>query len=103
MGSACTGSAVPGDADAREHFVRVRGFPYPLERTTGSIDYNLQNQHLKFRLLAHASGDRPVRLKGDWKGDGPQAEVEVDINATDVPIDDKLLQGVEDGQSHHSV
>jgi len=71
-----------------------KGFPYELDRTTGSIDYNLQNNHLKFRLLGHASGDRPVRLKGDWKGEGPQAEVEVDINVTDVPIDDKLLQAL---------
>ena len=29
-----------------------KAFPYRLERTTGPIDYNLENQHLKFRLMA---------------------------------------------------
>jgi hypothetical protein len=68
-----------------------RGFPYPLERTTGSVSYNLENQHVEFSLLAHAADDRPVEMKGHWNGDGDQADVKFFIKADDVPIDEKIL------------
>jgi hypothetical protein len=69
-------------------------FAYPLERTTGFLKYNLQNQQLRFKLLAHASADRPVEMWGHWHGEGPQADVKFEITAKDVPMDEKLLQAL---------
>ena len=49
-----------------------KNFPYPLENTTGKVDYNLLNQKVEVNLLAHA-GDRPVILVGHWTGEGDDA------------------------------
>jgi hypothetical protein len=70
-----------------------KDFPYPLEGGNGRIDYNLLNQHVHVDLAALA-GDRPVFLQGYWNGDGPQADVKLDIYANDVTIDEKLSHGL---------
>jgi hypothetical protein len=67
-----------------------KNFPYPLERVEGKIDYNLLNKKVEVDLLAHA-GHRPVILSGYWTGEGAQADVDFDVRATDVPIDEKLF------------
>lgn len=71
-------------------FVR---FPYPLERLTGTLDYNLLNRHTQVDVTGYA-GDRPVVLRGHWRGEREQAEARLDLIATDVPIDEKLLQAL---------
>jgi hypothetical protein len=70
-----------------------KNFPYPLQNTTGKVDYNLLNQKVEVNLLAHA-GDRPVILSGRWTGEDDQADVDFNIQATDVPIDNKLSQAL---------
>jgi hypothetical protein len=70
-----------------------KGFPFPLERARGSVDYNLLDQHVHVDLTAYA-GARPVFLHGYWNGEGPQADVKLDIHANDVAIDEKLSQAL---------
>ncbi|MBI3824335.1 MAG: hypothetical protein HY289_16845 [Planctomycetes bacterium] len=70
-----------------------KDFPYPLERTTGRVDYNLMNERVDVKLEAHA-GERPVILAGHWTGEGDQADVDFSVQAEDVPIDDKLLKAL---------
>lgn len=71
-----------------------RGFPYPLEKTVGTVDYNLLNQRVDVDLKALASAERPVILSGHWTGEGDQADVKFDIVAEEVPIDAKLWRGL---------
>ncbi len=66
-----------------------KDFPYPLENTTGAVDYNIHNRHVTVDLSAMA-GTRPVLMNGHWTGEGAQADVEFNLRATDVPIDEKL-------------
>jgi hypothetical protein len=89
-------------ADGRPSLVSLRpeglalafkNFPYPLERTEGAVDYNLINRRVDVDLKTHA-GDRPVILWGHWTGEGAQADVDFNIQATDVPIDEKLSQAL---------
>ena len=70
-----------------------KGFPYPLQRARGSVDYNLLNQHVHVDLTAYA-GERPVFLHGYWNGEGLEADVKLDIHANDVAIDEKLSQAL---------
>ncbi len=65
-------------------------FPYPLERTTGAIDYHLVNKHVQVDLTTYA-GDRPVFLKGQLTGEGIDADAKFDIHAQDVELDDAML------------
>src|SRR4029077_6827132 len=65
-------------------------FQYPLEGTTGRVDYNILNQHIEVGLTAHA-GDREIAMKGHWTGEDANADVKFDIYGYDIPIDDPLL------------
>ena len=71
-------------------FVR---FPYPLERATGSVDYNFLNKHVQVDLTAY-SADKPVLLRGYWFGEDSQRDVKLDILCNDLPIDKKLLEAL---------
>lgn len=71
-----------------------KGFPYPLERTTGSIHYNLLDKRVDVVDLIAYAGARPVFLNGHWMGEGLEADVKFDIRANDVPIDEKLLHAL---------
>jgi hypothetical protein len=70
-----------------------KGFPYPLEKARGSVDYNLLNQHVHVDITSYA-GESPVFLHGHWNGEGPQADVKLDIHSNNVTIDDNLSQGL---------
>ena len=88
-------SGEPSQVSLRPEGVALafKNFPYPLERATGSVDYNLLNQRVDIKLEARA-GDRPVILSGHWKGEGPQADVDFKIIAEGVTIDEKLSQAL---------
>ena len=92
---AALGNGEPSHVSLRPEGVALafKHFPYPLEQTTGALDYNFHNRHIKIGLAALA-GDRPVLLNGHWTGEGPMADVQLDILAEDVAIDDKLLKAL---------
>lgn len=68
-------------------------FPYPLERISGALDMNLLNQRIGVDVVGHA-GPRPVSIKGTWQGQGEQADATIDIQATDIPLDETLLDAL---------
>jgi hypothetical protein len=68
-------------------------FPYPLAQLTGTVDFNLLNRHIHVDLNGLA-GERPVLIQGHWRGEGTQADASFDIRASDVVIDDKLLDAL---------
>jgi hypothetical protein len=70
--------------------LKFKDFPYPLERTTGSVDYNLLDKRVDIDLKAHAS-DQPVILRGHWTGEEANADVDFNILADDIPINGTLL------------
>lgn len=78
--------------DVTTSFVR---FPYPLEHVTGSLEHHQEiqegreNSTLQLDLAGTANGQK-VTFKGSVIGDGPAAEVKIEIQGKDLPIDDKL-------------
>jgi hypothetical protein len=70
-------------------------FPYPVDRLTGAVDYNLRDERV-WVDLAGLGGQRPVFIKGTWQGEGSQVEACFDIHAEDVPVDETLLQSLPD-------
>lgn len=68
-------------------------FPYPLKRITGSVKHDLRALKTDVDLTAFA-GERPVSIKGAWEGQGEQSQCRLDIAATEVIIDEKLLNAL---------
>ncbi|MGC8639009.1 MAG: AsmA-like C-terminal region-containing protein [Isosphaeraceae bacterium] len=98
-----------GQIDAYIHLVRERGgdpvgvgatvicrdvattyrhFPYPLEHVSGRL--TLEGQTLSVELHGLV-GERPAVMKGTIVNPGPDAIVELQIDADSVPIDDVFL------------
>jgi hypothetical protein len=65
-------------------------FPYPLEKLTGSLHFDLQSRHIKVDI-AGGPAAHPVFIQGHWSGEGAQADASFDIRASNVIIDDNLL------------
>ncbi|MBI2804912.1 MAG: hypothetical protein HYX68_08025 [Planctomycetes bacterium] len=88
-------SGEPSQVSLRPEFISLafKGFPYPLERAKGDVDYNLLTKFVRVDLTAQA-GDRPVILQGHWNGEKADADVRFDIRADNIPIDDKLLKSL---------
>jgi hypothetical protein len=57
---------------------------------TGMLDVDLLANSYKIDLKG-SSGTQPVLIQGKWHGLGDQADVNLDIRAKGIPIDDKLL------------
>jgi len=68
-------------------------FKYPLAKVTGAVHCQLANQCVTFDLTAHA-GERPVSIRGHWQGAGTAADADIDIAATDVPIEPALIDAL---------
>jgi hypothetical protein len=68
-------------------------FPYPLERLSGAVDFNLLNRQVQVELTGNA-GARPVFITGHWSGEGVQADASFDIRASDLTIDETLLKAL---------
>jgi len=68
-------------------------FPFPIDRLTGTVDMNLLTKLVAVDVTGY-TGPRAVFIKGTWKGDGPQAEGQFDIQATDIPLDEKLVNAL---------
>jgi hypothetical protein len=73
--------------------VEFKKFPYPLERLTGALDYNLLTTQLAVNVTGY-SGPRPVLIKGHWRGKGVHADGVIAIQATGIPLDEKLLRAL---------
>ena len=63
-------------------------FPYPLEHLGGQLTLEKQRVSLDLHGLI---GDRPARLTGTIDNPGPDAIVQLDIQAESVPIDDAFM------------
>src|SRR5207248_8216070 len=68
-------------------------FQYPIDRLTGFVDYDDLQKLSKFDAVGY-SGDRPITLRGYWKGSGEQADAVIDIAGDDIPLDRKLLDAL---------
>ncbi len=76
--------------------VECARFPYPLHGITGVIERHTASDHsnkMEFKL-AGFGGNRPVTFEGHVEGERATSEVDLKINATDVPIDEHLHQGL---------
>jgi hypothetical protein len=65
-------------------------FPYPVDRLSGVVEYDFLEELFKIHVIAY-SAKQPIVLKGTWKGAGIDADVKLDLSATGVSIDDKLI------------
>ena len=68
-----------------------RHFQYPLDHLTGEL--TLEKKLLKVDLQT-LKGGQPVRLKGTIKNPGVDAEVQLDIQAGSIPIDEVLKKAM---------
>ena len=68
-----------------------RHFPYPLENLNGTL--TLENQQLDVELHGLV-GDKPAFLKGTILNPGPDAVVNLDVEAESVPIDRAFLDAL---------
>jgi hypothetical protein len=68
-------------------------FPYPLERLTGSVDFDFLDRRIRVDITG-AAGGRPVFIQGQWTGEGVDADASFDIRASDVVIDENLLRAL---------
>ncbi|MBL8849443.1 MAG: hypothetical protein JNG89_07155 [Planctomycetaceae bacterium] len=66
-------------------------FQYPIEKVTGSIRQEGPEFLLKLDGFA---GTRPVHLEGSVRNPGPEMEARLDIHATDVPLDQRVLNAL---------
>jgi hypothetical protein len=69
-------------------------FDYPLDQITGTVDADIKNQLYKVNLTGY-TGPRPVTVRGQCRGEGPNAAIDVDIKGTDIPLDEKLLKALQ--------
>jgi len=69
---------------------RYSKFSYPLDGLTGILDLDLLRIVHKIDLTAYA-GTQPVYVHGTWKGAEKDADVNLDIQADDILIEEKLL------------
>jgi hypothetical protein len=65
-------------------------FRYPLAKVTGAVHYQLANSLVKVDLKAHA-GARPVSIRGHWRDAETAADADIEIDATEVPIEPALI------------
>lgn len=73
--------------------VSFQRFPYPLERITGALDLNLLSNRIGVDVVGY-SGAQPVAIKGYWHGAGQDLDASIDIQAADIPLDEKLLHAL---------
>jgi hypothetical protein len=65
-------------------------FPYPVHHITGSLDIDVGERAVKMDLTGFA-GSRPVFLQGAWKGAGQAADVQLELHAEGIPLDEQLI------------
>lgn len=70
-----------------------RGFPYPVERISGTLRADLARlPHQDVLIdLAGYTGDRPVTVRGRLTGEKQTTEAAIDIEGRDVPLDGRLF------------
>lgn len=66
-------------------------FPYGVSGITGTIDADLLTTHLKIDL---GCTTQAITLVGTWKGTGKEAEVDLHLQANQMPLDEKLIQAL---------
>jgi hypothetical protein len=88
-------SGEPSQVSLRPEGVSLKfeGFPYPLHRASGSVDYNILNKHVEVDMTAFAS-EQKILLWGHWTGEGPQADVQFEFKGHGIPIDENLLRAL---------
>jgi hypothetical protein len=88
-------SGIPSQVSLRPEEISMQfvGFPYPLHKVKGTVDYNILDKHVKVDLVATAA-DQAVKLNGHWNGEGTQADVNFNFEVDDIPIDDTLVHAL---------
>jgi hypothetical protein len=74
---------------------RFRAFPYPLEDVTGTVEGHAGggDDRVTVHVTGRASG-RPVKVDGEARGPKGASEVAFEIEADDVPLDDKIFDAL---------
>jgi hypothetical protein len=73
-----------------------KNFAYKLERITGTIDFeanNNQTSTTNVNLTGYA-GPRPITLKGNVSGPKETAAIDLEIAGDDLPLDEKLFKAL---------
>lgn len=69
-------------------------FPYPVEGMAGTLDIDLLREWMLVDLSS-CSGTRLISLSGSWHGYGNEADVQLKLQANDVPLDEQLSNALE--------
>ncbi len=78
-------------ANAKDCSIIHEAFPYPIEHANGTVKQEGRN------LIIEASGlasGRPITLSGVIEQPGPNANLTLDINVADLPIDETFLRAL---------
>ncbi len=78
-------------ATAKDCSIIHEAFPYPVEHANGTVKQEGRN------LIIEASGlasGRPITLSGVVEQPGPNANLTLDINVTDLPFDETFLRAL---------
>jgi hypothetical protein len=69
------------------------GFPYPCDGLNGTIEYD-HLLGLTTVNVAGFAGGQPVKVCGTWRGSKEQADVNLEITATGLKVDEKLIKAL---------
>jgi hypothetical protein len=64
-------------------------FLFPVERLAGTVDMDLLTKLVRVDATGY-SGERPIFIQGTWQGEGLDADCRFLIQATDLPLDEKV-------------
>ncbi|HYT95064.1 MAG TPA: hypothetical protein VEL76_40480, partial [Gemmataceae bacterium] len=73
--------------------VCYRHFKYPAENITGSVKYDALKQLTEVDVKGY-SGPQPLTLTGFWNGYNLDADARLEITATGIPLDEKLIKAL---------
>ena len=84
--------------------IRFDPFPYTVEGITGTIEQKSDglSQAITHVDLTTNKAGWPLRFKGDFRGKEPNHQGDLDIWGDNVPLDDKLLNALKDGEAKKS-
>jgi hypothetical protein len=94
-GSPIPGKVIPkGRLALADGTIRYEGFAYRLDHVTGAIEFDGSSATIR-ELAGQGSGDALVRISGTVQVEEANPAFSVRIVGTDVPIDERLVQGMD--------
>ena len=76
--------------------LRHAQFPYPLENVTGTLTQVAATRDVQVQIAALAS-ERPVTIRGTIQNIGPEAESQIDVAVSRLPLDQTFRAAVKPG------